>query len=60
MKSATTLDKGMTSSRNNRSKGINLKTILQIIMLVSICFLLIYQVKHSHDSEKDKDKEDGG
>lgn len=44
----------VTRSMNNISKYIKLKTILQIILLVGIYFWLIYPVKHSHDSEKEK------
>ncbi|KAK7405863.1 hypothetical protein VNO78_07473 [Psophocarpus tetragonolobus] len=39
-------------SRNNRSKGIKVKFVLQIILLFGICFWLIYQVKHSHDKKE--------
>ncbi|KAH1164495.1 hypothetical protein AAZX31_01G226200 [Glycine max] len=42
-----------SSSRNNRSKGIKVKHVLQIILLLGVCFWLIYQVKHSHDKKKE-------
>ncbi|XP_057464515.1 uncharacterized protein LOC130754341 [Actinidia eriantha] len=38
--------------RNHRSKGIKVKHILQICVLLAVCFWLIYQVKHSHDKKK--------
>ncbi|XP_061355637.1 uncharacterized protein LOC133300154 [Gastrolobium bilobum] len=40
-------------SRNYRSKGIKVKHILQIILLLGVCFWLIYQVKHNHDKKKE-------
>ncbi|KAL3614393.1 hypothetical protein CASFOL_042467 [Castilleja foliolosa] len=40
-------------SRNQRSKGIKVKYIVQICLLLAICFWLIYQVKHSHDKKKE-------
>lgn len=39
-------------SRNQRSKGFKAKQILQICVLVAVCFWLVYQVKHSHDKKK--------
>ncbi|XP_041011529.1 dentin sialophosphoprotein-like isoform X2 [Juglans microcarpa x Juglans regia] len=45
-------------SRNHRSKGIRLKHVLQICLLLGICFWLIYQVKHSHDKKKAFDEND--
>lgn len=39
-------------TRNQRSKGFRLKHVLQICLLVAVCFWLIYQVKHSHDKRK--------
>ncbi|XP_027365665.1 dentin sialophosphoprotein-like [Abrus precatorius] len=45
-------------SRNNRSKGIKVKHVLQIILLVGVCFWLIFQVKHNHDKKKEFDKND--
>ncbi|CAN0920897.1 hypothetical protein LINGRAHAP2_LOCUS32321 [Linum grandiflorum] len=45
-------------SRNSRSKGIKVKHVLQICLLVGICFWLIYQVKHSHDKKKEFDEKD--
>lgn len=45
-------------SRNQRSKGIKVKQILQICVLLAVCFWLIYQVKHSHDKKKEFDKND--
>lgn len=47
-----------SSSRNNRSKGIKVKHVLQIMLLVGICFWLIYQVKRSHDKKKEFDESD--
>ncbi|XVF68175.1 hypothetical protein PTKIN_Ptkin10aG0183000 [Pterospermum kingtungense] len=43
-------------SRNQRSKGIRIKHVLQICLLLGICFWLIYQVKHSHDKRKEFDE----
>ncbi|XP_073309704.1 uncharacterized protein [Primulina huaijiensis] len=45
-------------SRNLRSKGIKIKQVLQICLLVAICIWLIYQVKHSHDRKKEFDESD--
>ncbi|XP_020202648.1 myb-like protein X [Cajanus cajan] len=45
-------------SRNHRSKGIKVKHVLQIILLLGVCFWLIYQVKHNHDKKKEFDKKD--
>ncbi|KAH7518166.1 hypothetical protein FEM48_Zijuj09G0142900 [Ziziphus jujuba var. spinosa] len=45
-------------SRNNRSKGFRVKHVLQICLLLGVCFWLIYQVKHSHDKKKEFDKND--
>lgn len=42
-------------SRNQRSKGIKVKHVLQICLLLGVCFWLIYQVKHSHDKKKEFD-----
>lgn len=39
--------------RNHRSKGIKVKHVLQIILLLGVCFWLIYQVKHNHDKKKE-------
>lgn len=39
-------------SRNQRSRGFKVKQVLQICVLVTVCFWLIYQVKHSHDKKK--------
>lgn len=47
-----------TSNRNQRSKGIKVKHVLQIILLLAVCFWLIYQVKHSHDKKKEFDESD--
>lgn len=44
-------------SRNHRSKGIKVKHVLQICVLLAICFWLIYQVKHSHDNKKAYDED---
>lgn len=40
-------------SRNNRSKGIKVKHVLQIVLLLGVCFWLIYQVKHNHDKQNE-------
>ncbi|KAL5194981.1 hypothetical protein HKD37_20G056946 [Glycine soja] len=40
-------------SRNNRSKGIKVKHVLQIVLLLGVCFWLIYQVKHNHDKKNE-------
>uniref|UniRef100_A0A5B6ZHZ2 Myb-like protein X n=1 Tax=Davidia involucrata TaxID=16924 RepID=A0A5B6ZHZ2_DAVIN len=45
-------------SRNQRSKGIKVKHVLQICLLLAVCFWLIYQVKHSHDKKKEFDEND--
>ena len=45
-------------SRNHRSKGFKVKHILQICLLLAVCFWLIYQVKHSHDKKKEFDAND--
>ncbi|KAL6498911.1 hypothetical protein OROHE_026418 [Orobanche hederae] len=39
--------------RNQRSKGIKVKYVLQICLLLAVCFWLIYQVKHSHERKKE-------
>ncbi|CAA0807429.1 Unknown protein [Striga hermonthica] len=40
-------------SRNQRSKRLKLKYVLQICLLLAVCFWLIYQVKHSHDKKRE-------
>ncbi|CAL5377547.1 unnamed protein product [Camellia sinensis] len=45
-------------SRNHRSKGIKVKRVLQICVLLAVCFWLVYQVKHSHDKKKEFDEND--
>ncbi|KAL5560909.1 hypothetical protein UlMin_030656 [Ulmus minor] len=40
-------------SRTHRSKGIRVKHVLQICLLLGVCFWLVYQVKHSHDKKKE-------
>ncbi|CAL5381965.1 unnamed protein product [Camellia sinensis] len=45
-------------SRNHRSKGIKVKRVLQICVLLAVCFWLVYQVKHSHDKKKEYDEND--
>ena len=45
-------------SRTQRSKGIRAKHVLQICLLLGVCFWLIYQVKHSHDKKKEFDEND--
>ncbi|MED6209686.1 hypothetical protein PIB30_057162 [Stylosanthes scabra] len=47
-----------TPSRNNRSKGLRVKHVLQIVVLLGVCFWLIYQVKHNHDKKKEYDEND--
>lgn len=44
--------------RHQKSKGFRLKHVLQICVLVAVCFWLIYQVKHSHDKRKQFDEND--
>lgn len=46
-------------SRSHRSKGIKVKHILQICLLLAVCFWLFYQVKHSHEKRKEFDTKDG-
>ncbi|XP_014521033.1 uncharacterized protein DDB_G0290803 [Vigna radiata var. radiata] len=46
-------------SRNNRTRGIKVKHILQIILLLGVFFWLIYQVKHSRDKKNEYDENDG-
>ncbi|KAK9286740.1 hypothetical protein L1049_015144 [Liquidambar formosana] len=43
-------------SRNQRSKSFKVKHVLQVCMLLAVCFWLIYQVKHSHDKKKEFDE----
>ncbi|KAI5400995.1 hypothetical protein KIW84_065725 [Lathyrus oleraceus] len=50
--------KRFPSSRNQRSKGVKIKHVLQVILLLGVCFWLIYQVKHNHDKKKEFDKND--
>ncbi|KAE9618640.1 hypothetical protein Lalb_Chr02g0144841 [Lupinus albus] len=45
-------------SRNYRSKGFKVKHIIQVIVLLGVCFWLIYQVKHNHDKKKEFDEND--
>lgn len=45
-------------NRHQKSKGFRLKHVLQICVLVAVCFWLIYQVKHSHDKRKQFDEND--
>ncbi|XP_004496795.1 uncharacterized protein [Cicer arietinum] len=47
--------KRFPSSRNQRSKGIKVKHVLQVMLLLGVCFWLIYQVKHNHDKKKEFD-----
>ncbi|XWS67530.1 hypothetical protein CRYUN_Cryun04dG0014400 [Craigia yunnanensis] len=47
-----------STSRNQRSKGIKIKHVLQICLLLGVCFWLIYQVKRSHDKRKEFDEKD--
>ncbi|KAI3509459.1 hypothetical protein L1887_24743 [Cichorium endivia] len=39
--------------RNPRSKGIKFKNVLQVCLLLAVCFWLIFQVKRSHDKKKE-------
>ncbi|OIV91157.1 hypothetical protein TanjilG_30379 [Lupinus angustifolius] len=45
-------------SRNQRSKGFKVKHVIQVILLLGVCFWLIYQVKHNHDKKKELDEND--
>ncbi|XP_021865921.2 uncharacterized protein [Spinacia oleracea] len=45
-------------SRNNRPKGIKVKHILQICVLLAVCIWLLYQVKHSHEKRKEFEAKD--
>ncbi|KAI6678212.1 hypothetical protein NL676_039008 [Syzygium grande] len=47
-----------SSSRNQRSKGVKIKQSLQILLLLGICFWLIYQVKYSHDKKRELNEKD--
>ncbi|XP_050364353.1 uncharacterized protein LOC126783017 [Argentina anserina] len=38
-------------SRNTRTKGIRVKHVLQIVLLLGVCVWLIYQLKHSFDKK---------
>lgn len=49
----------LSPSRSHRSKGIKVKHILQICLLLAVCFWLFYQVKHSHEKRKEFDAKDG-
>ncbi|OWM64769.1 cilia- and flagella-associated protein 251 [Punica granatum] len=42
-----------STSRNQRPRGVRMKHVLQIVVLVGICFWLIYQVKYSHDKRRE-------
>ncbi|VFQ78255.1 unnamed protein product [Cuscuta campestris] len=48
------------SSRSHRSKGIKTKHVLQICLLLAVCFWLIYQVKRSYDKGKEFNENDPG
>ena len=45
-------------SRNYRSKGIRVKHILQLCVLVAVCFWLLYQLKISHEKRKEFESND--
>ncbi|XP_042468855.1 midasin-like isoform X1 [Zingiber officinale] len=45
-----------TSIRNQRSKGLRIKNILQICILTVMFFWLLYQLKHSYDKKKGLDE----
>ncbi|XP_038971641.1 cilia- and flagella-associated protein 251-like [Phoenix dactylifera] len=40
------------SSRNQRSKGLRVKNILQLCLLAAVCFWLVYQLKHSYNKKR--------
>lgn len=44
--------------RNPRAKGVKVKNVLQVCLLVAVCFWLIFQVKRSHDKRKEFDASD--
>lgn len=41
-----------SSSRNQRNKVLRVKHVLQMSLLVAVCFWLLYQLKHSYDKKK--------
>ncbi|KAL8205141.1 hypothetical protein R6Q57_008692 [Mikania cordata] len=41
--------------RNQRSKGIKIKHVVQVCLLIAVCFWLIFQVKRTHDKKKEFD-----
>ncbi|KAF5759107.1 hypothetical protein HanRHA438_Chr16g0749521 [Helianthus annuus] len=41
--------------RNQRSKGIKTKHVVQLCLLTAVCFWLLFQVKRSHDKKKEFD-----
>ncbi|GAB2219384.1 hypothetical protein Droror1_Dr00007019 [Drosera rotundifolia] len=45
-------------SRNYRSKGIKVKHVLQICLLLAVCFWLLYQVKRSHEKKREFDEKE--
>lgn len=45
-------------SRNHRSKGIKVKHVLQICLLLAVCFWLLYQVKRSHEKKREFDEKE--
>ncbi|XP_074312759.1 uncharacterized protein LOC141648168 [Silene latifolia] len=45
-------------SRGHKSKGIKVKHVLQICVLLAVCFWLIYQVKHSQEKRREFDAKD--
>ncbi|KAF5733240.1 hypothetical protein HS088_TW17G00782 [Tripterygium wilfordii] len=45
-------------SRTQRSKGVKVKRVLQILLLLGVCFWLIYQIKHSRDKKKEYDEKE--
>ncbi|KAL7227463.1 hypothetical protein ACSBR1_022339 [Camellia fascicularis] len=45
-------------SRDHRSKGVKAKQVLQICVLLAVCFWLVYQVKRFHDKKKSFDESD--
>ncbi|PWA48167.1 hypothetical protein CTI12_AA489280 [Artemisia annua] len=44
--------------RNQRAKGVKVKNVLQVCLLVAVCFWLIFQLKRSHDKRKEFDASD--
>ncbi|KAL2927614.1 hypothetical protein RDABS01_019945 [Bienertia sinuspersici] len=45
-------------NRSQRSKGLKVKHVLQICVLLAVCIWLIYQVKHSHEKRREYETKD--